>query len=190
MLNMLLGGGGNPYEAAMDQYSYEDMQNMLMEYYGPWRDAGLKALPTLEEQYMMLLTNPAGINQMMGSTYQQSPGYDYQMQQSMNAANQAAAAGGMLGTPSHQNQAMTQSQNIANQDYWQYVNHLTGLYNQGLGVAGDVNKMGYNASSAIASDLARFMGAEMGLAGQSANYQNQMMNSLFGGVGSMLGGIF
>ena len=108
----------------------------------------------------------------------------------MNAANQAAAAGGMLGTPSHQNQAMTQSQNIANQDYWQYVNHLTGLYNQGLGVAGDVNKMGYNASSAIASDLARFMGAEMGLAGQSANYQNQMMNSLFGGVGSMLGGIF
>ena len=81
MLNMLLGGGGNPYEAAMDQYSYEDMQNMLMEYYGPWRDAGLKALPTLEEQYMMLLTNPAGINQMMGSTNQQYPGYDYQMQQ-------------------------------------------------------------------------------------------------------------
>lgn len=175
MFDSLFGGGGgtNPYEAAMDLYSFEDMEALLNEYYGPYREAGLRALPTLEEQMMMLLYSPQAINQMMGSTYTASPGYDYQMEQSMNAANQAAAAGGMLGTPSHQTQAMEQSQQIANQDYWQYVNHLTNLYLQGLGIAGDINQMGYKASSTMASDLQRFMGAQMGLTAQSANWENQ-----------------
>lgn len=193
MFSSLFGGGSNPYEEALDLYSLEDMESMLSEYYGPWREAGLRALPTMEEQMMMLLYSPEVINQMMGETYEASPGYEYQMEQSMNAANQAAAAGGMLGTPSHQTTAMTQSQNIANQDYWQYVNHLTDLYTKGLGIGSDINQMGYNASSAIASDLARFMGTQMSLTAQAGAHQNMQGNAGLTGITSLLstaGGLF
>lgn len=190
MFSSIFGGGDNPYDEALDLYSYEDMENMLNEYYGPWREAGLRALPTMEEQMMMLLYSPEAINQMMGSTYEQSPGYDYQMQESMNAANSAAAAGGMLGTPSHQNTAMTQSQNIANQDYWQYVNHLTDLYTKGLGIGTDINQMGYNASSAMAQDLSRFMAAQTGLTAQAGAYDAQSMNQMWSALGAGLGFAF
>jgi hypothetical protein len=186
MFSSLFGGGDNPYEEALDLYSYADMEAMLQEYYGPWREAGLRALPTMEEQMMMLLYSPDVIHQMMGSTYEASPGYEYQMQQSMNAANQAAAAGGMLGTPSHQTQAMEVSQGIANQDYWDYVNHLTKLYMEGLGIGGDISQQGYNASSAMASDLARFMGAQMGLTAQAGAYDASQTNAMLSGLTGML----
>ena len=186
MFSSLFGGGDNPYEEALDLYSFEDMENMLNEYYGPWREAGLRALPTMEEQMMMLLYSPETINAMMGSTYEASPGYDYQMQESMNAANQAAAAGGMLGTPSHQNTAMTQSQNIANQDYWQYVNHLTDLYTKGLGIGTDINQMGYNASDKMAQDLSRFMDAQTGLTAQAGAYKGSSANAGLSGLSGLL----
>jgi hypothetical protein len=144
----------------------------------------------MEEQMMMLLYSPDAINQMMGATYEQSPGYDYQMQESMNAANSAAAAGGMLGTPSHQNTAMTQSQDIANQDYWQYVNHLTDLYSKGLGIGGDINQMGYDASSKMAQDLSRFMAAQTGLTAQAGAYDAQSSNAMWSALGAGLGFAF
>jgi hypothetical protein len=188
MFDSLFGGSQtNPYDEALDLYSYEDMENMLNEYYGPWREAGLRALPTMEEQMMMLLYSPDAINQMMGSTYEASPGYDYQMEQSMNAANSAAAAGGMLGTPTHQQNAMEQSQQIANQDYWEYVDHLTELYYKGLGIGSDINKMGYNASDKMAQDLSRFMAAQTGLTAQSANWENQSSSAFWSALGAGAG---
>jgi hypothetical protein len=191
MFDWLFGGSENPADAALDLYSLEDMENMLMEWYGPYREAGMRALPTLEEQMMMLLTSPSTTYNMLSSGYETSPGYEFQQQENMNAANSAAAAGGMAGTPAHQQQAMNMSQGTAAQDYNNYMNHMMSLYTQGLGVGNNINQMGYNASSAIAQDLARFMGAQMGLTYQGAAQQQAMSSSLMGalmGLGGTIGG--
>lgn len=178
---------GNPSQGALDMYSLEDFQNMLQQYYGPYQQAGENALPTLEEQYMMLLNNPEMLHQQFGSTYEQSPGYQYQMDEAMNAGNMAAASGGMLGSPSHQNQMMTQASNIANQDYWQYMENLLGLHGQGLQTAGNMANQGYNAANAMAGNTGAFMGSQMGLAQQGgSNMQNALWGFLGQGTNALL----
>jgi len=179
---------GSPEQQAMDMYSLEDFQKMLQEYYGPYSQAGENALPVLEQQYQMLLNNPDQLHQQFGSTYEESPGYQYQMDQAMNAGNMAAAAGGMLGSPSHQTEMMGQASNIANQDYWNYMNNLLGLHGQGLNTAGNMANMGYNAANSMAGNTGSFMGAQQGLAyNGAANQQNNLYGLLGAGVGGLGG---
>lgn len=182
MLNWLFP---SPSEAATQAWSPEEMQAMFDKYYGPYIEAGMRAMPTLEEQYNLLLTNPTAVNEMLASGFQTSPGYDFQMEQAMNAANMAGAAGGMAGTPAHQQQAMGYAQGLANQDYWNYMNQMTGLYGTGLGVAQDINQMGYGASTGAAQGMGNYMGALMGMEYSAQQSQNDMLASLLGGAASI-----
>lgn len=177
----------SPSSAATSAVSQQDVQNLINQYYAPYSEAGARALPTLEEQYMMLLNDPAAVNQMLASGFQTSPGYQFQMDQAMMAANQANAAGGMAGTPAHQQQAMGYATGLANQDYYNYLNQMTGLYNTGLSTAGNINQMGYNANAASANLMSDYLAALMGLEYASQASQNRATSSLLGG---MLGGIF
>lgn len=188
-----LFGSDNPYEEAMGKYSMQDMQALLNHYYGPYREAGLNMLPTLENQANMLITNPGSVYSSLGAGFETSPGYEYQMQTGMNAANQAASAGGMAGTQQHQGYAQSTAQGIASQEWNTYMDYMMNLYKQGLGLGGDINQMGYKASSSMLDELTRFMGAQMGLSAQAAQYEaEQALNWLpfVGGLaGATAGGI-
>lgn len=175
---------GNPADDALDMYSYEDMLAMLEQYYGQYRDAGSNMLPTMEAEANKLISSPSSVYSMLGADFQTSPGYEYQMQTGMNASNQAAAAGGMAGTQQHQAYSQQTAQGIAAQEWNTYMKQMTDLYMQGLGLGGDITQMGYNASSAMAQDLSRFMGAQMGLeyAGSA-----QQQGNLWGSIGAVAG---
>lgn len=162
------------------------IEQMMKEMYGPYRESGMRAMSELEEQYMQLLNSPEAVNAMLSSGFQASPGYEYQVQQGMNATNQAAAAGGMLGTPSHQQQAASMNQNIANQDYYQYMNQMTGLYNQGLSQANNMNQMGFNATNQMAQGM-QGVGQSMASLGYASqqNQSNALMELL--GLGAGIG---
>jgi hypothetical protein len=175
---------GNPSEAALDMYSLEDMVGMLNQYYGAYREAGLNMLPTLEQQANMLITSPGAVYSSLGAGFETSPGYEYQMQTGMNAANSAAAAGGMAGTQQHQGYAQSTAQGIAAQEWNTYMDYMMNLYKQGLGLGTDINQMGFNASDTMAQELSRFMGAQMGLQYQGAAHQQ---SSLWGALGAGLG---
>jgi hypothetical protein len=180
MLSALFGGGS--YEPL---YSYEDVENMLMQYFGGYIEEGDVALQTLAEQYTMLLNDPAAMQAMLGAGFEESPGYQYQYEQAMNAANQSAAAGGMLGTPAHAQQSMGTASGLAQQDYANYYNRNANLYGQGLSTATGINQMGYQANAAMAGGMGNYMGSTM-----TADYKMQasQMDALASLLGMAAGG--
>jgi hypothetical protein len=208
----LLGGGDNPYDAASKYY--DQIPGTMQRYFNPYISAGQGAMGQLQGQYGNLLGNYSGVqgqyNQLMndpngflskiGAGYQKSPGFDWQMNQGMNAANNAAASGGMAGSPQHQQQAATMATGLANQDYYNYLNHALGLYNTGLqGNAGlygaglqglqGMNQMGYNASNELAGGLSNSYMNQGNLAYSGQAAQNQAQGSqwgdIFGGLASI-----
>jgi hypothetical protein len=86
----------------------------------------------VQNQYNDLMNNPAAKYNSIAGGYQSSPGYNWNLSQGMNAADNAAAAGGMQGSPQHQQQAATMASGLASQDFQNYLNHAMGLYNTGL----------------------------------------------------------
>ncbi len=179
----------NPADAAMPYM--ENIPGMIKPIYSPYMDAGKNSLSTLMGQYGSLINDPSKTLSMLGSGYQSSPGYQFQMNQGMNAANNAAAAGGMLGTPGHQNQAASIASNLANQDFMSYLAHAMGLYQTGLNGMGGINQMGYGAANEYGNTLANNELNKANLAFQGQANQNatnsSLFNSLLGGIGAVGG---
>ena len=91
----------NPADAGM---SYLDkIPDELKQYYNPYINSGMSSLQGLEGQYSSLLNSPGQKLNQIGQSYQQSPGLQYSIDQAKSASNNAAAAGGMLGSSSTSN---------------------------------------------------------------------------------------
>jgi len=176
-----------------DVHGYLDqMEPMLHEQYDPYRNAGLEAMPTLQEQYSQLLSNPAAMQAMLGQGFQESPGYQYQLQEGLNAADMASARGGMLGTNQHQTEAQKIAQGLANQDYGNYYNRNQNLFNQGLTGTQGLFDTGFDATNQLASGLGNVYGNQADLAYGNVQSQNNMFGSVLGAgltaAGYALGG--
>ncbi len=191
----ILGGfinQGNPADAGMDYL--KQIPDVLKQYLSPYMDAGHTSLDKLMGQYGNLVDDPSAVMNKIGGSYQQSPGYQFQYNQGMNATNSAAASGGMLGTPYHQQMANSMSQNVANQDYYNYMNHALGLYGQGLSGYQGINQMGYNASDSMAQGMsANLMNqANMAYLGQANQNKSNAdrFNSVIGGIGGIASSFF
>lgn len=171
----------------------QQLYNQGVQQLSPWTSAGSSALGTLQG-LLPQLTQQFGASQ-----YQQSPGYQWQLQQGTQAiADQASATGGVnsgntlkalqsygtgLADQNYQ-QALQNYQNWQNQVYGMY----SGLSNQGLGAAGQIANMGANLGQSIGSNM---IGAGNALAaGQvgSSNAIGGAINSLGSlGMFSLLG---
>jgi hypothetical protein len=114
--------------------------------------------------------------------FQQSPGYQFNMNQNMNASNQAAAAGGFLGSSGHQQDSANRASNLANQDYYNYLGNALNMYNTGLQGTSGINQMGYNASNELANSLANVMMAQAGMAYKGQENANQAQAGITGNV--------
>src|SRR5262245_20250391 len=55
--------------------------NQMNPYFQPYINAGMNALPQMQNQYGNLLNNPGGLMNRIGQSYQQSPGFDFAMKQ-------------------------------------------------------------------------------------------------------------
>lgn len=175
----------NPADAAMPYFN--NIQQQLPGYFQPYMQAGQNALGPLQQAYGQLLSNPGGVMNQIGSGYQQSPGYQFQLKQGLNASNNAAAAGGMSGTPMAQYNSGQFATGLANQDYYNYLSHALGMYGQGLQGMQGLAGMGYGASTGLGEDLAGLAGAQGQLAYSGAANQDQSMG---GSIGSIIGGLF
>lgn len=184
----LLGGGAqNPYDSA-SQY-YNQIPGYLKQYLNPYMQAGQGAMGQLQGQYGQLINDPTAMMNKIGAGYQQSPGFNWQMQQAMGAANNAAAAGGMAGSPQHQQQAQTVATGLANQDYYNYMDKGLSQYGMGLQGLQGINAMGYGASNSMAQGMAGSLMNQGNLAysGQASQNQaqGQMYGDIFGGLGAL-----
>jgi hypothetical protein len=175
----------SPMEAASPYL--ENIAGTITPYYQPYINAGQNALSSLMGQYGSLINDPSAKMNQMGSQYQASPGYQYNVDQTTKAMNQAAAAGGMVGSPQEQQQLGQVVSGLANQDYYNYLNQAMGLYNTGLSGMGNINQMGYQASSGLAENLANSLMSQAGLAYAGTTAENQNTGGFWGGIGGMLG---
>jgi hypothetical protein len=184
----LLGFGmnqySNPADAGMDYLN--QIKGMIQPLYQPYMDAGTNALPTLQSQYGNLMNNPGALMNQFGAGFQQSPGFKFQTDQALGAANRAASAGGMLGSPQEQQQIAGTVNGMANQDYYNYLNHVMSMYGQGLNGEQGLAQMGANATNNYADNLqsALMSQAQLAYAGQADQNMSQMGS--LGGIGGFL----
>ncbi len=175
---LMMGGGEDPYKAGNEYY--KQIPGTVSPYYNPYIDAGKSAMGQSQGQYGQLINDPGGKFNQFGAGYQKSPGYDWQLGQGMEAANNAAASGGMAGSPQHQQQAATMATGLANQDYYNYMNHVMSMYGQGLQGNEHINDMGYHASDQLAGALGNNLMNQGNLAFSSTAAQNQSQGQMWG----------
>src|SRR4029077_19140922 len=118
-LDSLFGGKkSNPANAGMPYLN--QIPGMTSPYFQPYINAGQEAIPNLQGQYNELLQGPGNKLNQIGQDYQQSPGLQFAIQQALQGAGHAAAAGGMAGSPQHEQQNMQLASHLADQDYYNW----------------------------------------------------------------------
>lgn len=178
----IFGGGDDPADAA-NQY-YKQIPDVLKQYLGPYAQRGNEVYPGLQQQYSQMTNDPNSLLSKFGQGYQQSPGYQFQVNQATGAANNAASAGGMLGSPMHQQNTANMVNNLANQDYNQYLAHALGLYGQGIAGQQGIYNTGAQVSGNLGENLSNSLMNQGNLAYSNAVNQNQ---SGMGFLGDLLG---
>ena len=179
----LLAPWQNPSDAANP--SMNKIPGYLQQYLIPYIQAGQNESPQLQQQYGNLMNNPGQTVNAIGSQYHQSPGFNFAMQQALQGSNHAAAAGGMAGSPQHEQQNMGVATGLANQDYNQWLTNALGEYNTGLSGAQGMYNTGAQTGTTMGEDMAGFLAQKAKLAYEGANSENEHQG---GGWGSLLGG--
>ena len=191
-LGSLFAPWKNPADSA-DQY-YDQIPDYLKQYLGPMINNGSSQYPGLNNQYSSLMNDPGGRINQIGQSYHQSPGFQFAMQQALQGANHAAAAGGMAGSPEHEQQNMTLATNLANQDYNSWMQNALGQYDVGLQGSQGLYNTGAQASMGMGEDMANVLlnRSKLAYAGQNAENQHEgnAWGSIFGAVGTGLGSYF
>lgn len=148
--NAAKSAAGQQARAAADQLDfskqiYADQQNA----FAPYLQAGTQGMQAYNSM-LGLGSAPEGFG-----GYQQSPGYQFQMQQGMDAAKSAAMQRGGLGSGSTLTALNNYAQGVANQDYQTYLNRLQGVAQMGQAAAGGqasaAGQYGANGLAAIGS---------------------------------------
>ncbi len=179
-------GGSLFDDPSRDARKYLDqIPGMMKPYYEPYIGAGHNALSLLQGQYGQLLSDPGSLLARLGKGYQSSPGFEFEKNQGLSGIENAAAAGGMLGTMGHQQQAGQLATNLANKDYGDYMKEALGLYGKGLEGEEGINTMGYNASNELAQSLAAALMGQGNLAYEGGANKNKMWSDLLSQGGSM-----
>ncbi len=212
-LGGLFGGNSNPSDAASPYL--DKIPGMLQGVYSPYMSAGMGALGglqgyennglnagnSLQQQLGRLTNDPTGLMNSWGKTFHSSPGYNYQVNQALGAANRAAAAGGMAGSPAEQQSLAGTVNGMANQDYYNYLSHaqnlygmglqgLQGMYNTGAQIGSNIYDTGANMANEYGTNLAQSYMNQGNLAYAGQENQNQSQGGMMGALGSGLGGLF
>jgi hypothetical protein len=181
------GGYKDPTKGAMNYLN--QIPGAAEGYLSPYMNAGKGALGDLQNQYKDLLSG--GTYGKLAEGYKESPGYKYQLEQALGAGGNAAAAGGMLGTPMHEAEAMKTAQGLTSQDFNNYMNSQMGLYGLGLHGTEGLGQMGFQGAGHMADTMANTLGSQASLdyAGRAGEnqYKQQGWQNLFSGFGQMGG---
>ena len=188
-LSNFFKGGSNPADAAMPYLN--QIPGQTQPYQQPWFEAGRSAIPKLQGQYDSLTNDPGSKMNDIGKSFQQSPGFQFALQQALQGGNHAAAAGGMAGSPQHEQQNMQLATDLGNQDYHNWMNNALGLYGADLQGQQGLSQQGQQSGQSIADMIAQTLAQQGNLAFQGSRQQNQNKNDLWGnifkGAGAALG---
>lgn len=165
--------------------------------YDPYIQRGQQAGDVLGGQYDSMVNDPAAFVNHLMESYKPSSQYQYKSNQLSNELSNTARAGGVAGTPRHQQQQAELLDSLMGNDIQQWYNNLMGVYDQGLKGYQGWDTQGYDASTGEAGDLSNIYGSQATLAYKGAEQHNSKHNDLmqglmrlFGtGAGALVGGI-
>lgn len=131
-----------------------------------------------EEAEAYARANATGGTQYQG--FQESPGYQWQLEQGLGAVNALAGARGGLDSGRTREDLMKTGMGLANQDYWNYMTRLGGLVDTGMGAATISGNAGQNAAAGVSNALAGFGNAQAAGAIGAGNAWNSGINNALG----------
>lgn len=164
---------------ANEAQSYLDkIPSTMAPYFQPYIDQGQRAGNKLESQYGQMTSNPADFFSKMSQGYKQSPGYQWNLNQALQAGNNAAAAGGMLGTPQHVQENEQTATNLASKDYQDWLSHIMDLFHSGQTGLQGMYGTGFGASTDYGTNLAQALMNQGQMAEEGAEAQNRHEQSV------------
>lgn len=175
----------NPTSAAMPYLGQIQAKND--QYLGGYNQMGQQAGQNLMGQYGQMMSNPGNFINQIGSSYHQSPGFQFALHQALMGANQGAAAGGMAGSPLGQQTNMGIATQLGNQDYYNYLKQALGQYNQGLQGEQGMFGMGELAGTDMANNVTQGLSDQAAYAYAGANNENQNKSNSWGDI---IGSVF
>lgn len=119
--------------------------------------------------------------------FKETPGYQFQLAQGMDALQSTAAARGNLLSGATMQGALDYSQGLANQEYNNYLNRLAGIGASGQAAAGNQANIGANYAANAGNALASVGNAQAAGAIGTANAWSNGLNNLSGAFGYMNG---
>jgi len=191
----LFGSGDYENPASAAKPYYDKLDKTITPYYQQYIDQGKSAMEDYQKNTQKMLFDPnAFLNNLMGG-YQQSPAYKFNLNEALTAGNNAAAAGGMAGSPENQEYNMRLADSLSNKDMMDYLQRVMGVYDQGLQGEQDMYKTGYMANTGLAEQLAAALMNQGNLAYSGAANQNQYNQwqqkndmDFLGGIGGAFAG--
>ena len=130
---------------------------------------------SMDEAQAWARANPQGGTAYQG--FQATPGYQFQMDQGTAAVNALAGARGGLNSGRTMQDLQTFGQGLANQEYNNYLNRLTGMAGTGFSAAGAQANAATNAAAGTSNALAGIgNAASAGAIGAGNAWQNAFGN--------------
>ena len=150
---------------------YQNAGNTASARFDPYANTGRQA----NTQLMALLNGDM-------SSFQQSPGYQFAIDEGRKMVDNSGAAAGMTFSGPQLKALMQQGQGMANQEYGQYFNRLLNLSNQGMNAAGNQGNIDMNTADGVASMKTGAAGARASGYMAKANMKSALTNNLLGSV--------
>lgn len=183
---MLAKGLGSLFGGGEDDYGLGNIPGQMKPYFDPFIQAGQRQLPGMEDAYNQMMGDPGGFINKMGGSYQKSPGFDFALKQALQGAGHAAAAGGMAGSPQHEQWAEGIATGMANQDYNQWLDRAMGAYGRGLGGREKLYEGGMGMSKDFGLSLGQLGMTEAQLKAAREMADKRMWGDMFGAAAKTL----
>ena len=185
LLGGLFGNSGKPYDKAMEQY--QQWMNQAQGVQQPFLDAGKQGMGNYQDWLKGMKDPSQFINGLMDN-YQASPYTQYMQQQAQNAGINAGSASGLTGSSALAQQMQQNAGNIAQQGMDSWLQNVLGINSQYGQGQQNMMGVGQNAANSL-TNMYNQMGQNMGQAayGKEAGKQNDLWNTIGGGLGMLTG---
>lgn len=176
-------GTGDPSKGAMPYL--DKIPGVGKQYYNPFIDRGARAGNTLEDQYGKMMDPTSFMDEIM-KHYNMSEGAQYEQDKLGKGMAGTAAAGGVAGTPQHQQEFGEMAHKIMSGDMQQYLKNALGIQDRGLKGEENFFDKGFDASGSLADLIGGTYGSQAGLKFQGQQQQNMNRQGLMKALGKLL----
>lgn len=173
--------GSSMQSSAVSDASDKATQAELMMYsqtrddLSPYREAGTGSL--LQQQNLLGLNGQNAANAAM-STYQTSPGYQWQVSEGLRGVDAGAAAKGLTRSGANEKAELSYAQELANTDFSNYYNRLNSMTGTGASAAAGQATANTTTGQEVATTATNAGTAQSSIYGNEASGLSSTINKL------------